>query len=247
MEVISPLKVNMINMFGSIGIPIDIQYIAKNIKVGRKIKYVKTSEVERGICTEKKSPTSFNNSISIFMKPKSNSKIFKLKLYSTGIVHVPGCKKEYDCIKNIRILANYIKRCLPDDYPDLAKIKPSVDVTKSMYVVQYKINSKNLNKDKISKIFCNKYKLYSTPSTNSYTAAKIKVPIDNLVTKNKTVTVIIQTSGIIKIAGANSKAIYEYVYKFINKIFKKHYNEFVIKHLGTPELTSALKSIKQKQ
>lgn len=245
----SPLRICMINMIADLRIGnINIQELPKLLKIPKNTELgvigFQTDTLQVGtIPPEAQGKKQFNNQFTLFVKIskyKDVNKIFKVKLYKTGTIHVPGCKEEEDCVIVMKIIAEYLS-----EFIGISATSPEIIKEKSMYSVQYNLSSKNINRAKVAKIF-DEYGYFANFEPNKYSGVIIKIPVTESSNKKKNVTVIVQNSGIISIKGANNEAMYMKIYEICNEIFNKHAKEIVIENKGTPQLANILRSIRVK-
>lgn len=211
----SPIKVNMINMVGTIGTELNLDELFKTLHCDETINGITLEEKEKGQVKRKK-VASFYNCMTIYLKSESN-RILKVKLFCSGAVHIPGCLFLKDGTEALKLIYQKLKSI--DNFKPIGKrelLRPQICEEKTMYTTQYQLNLDYINRLALAKIIRDKYKTYCIYRPEKYPG--LKIYYDTKTSYRPKVSIIIHRSGRASINGANTKSKIIQAYNFINKI-----------------------------
>lgn len=210
--------IGMINIVGKISTPIDLDALYEDFVPDDTIIGIKLKEKEKGIILvnkknkKKVKKATFYNQATIYVK--YNNREFKIKLFNSGNVHIPGCKLIND--GNILLIMIADKIADYDNCCVVGNIEPVLIPSKYMTTMQYRIElDKNINKSKLYEIILKKYKMFALYNPETYPGIKIKYVPPN---DTKQITIIIQSSGIIAMKGGISMEKNMIAHDWINNI-----------------------------
>lgn len=216
-----PLTINMINMVGSLGISIDLEQFYKQMPlIPDKIVGIAGKTETKGFipATKKKK---FYNCVTIYINV--NNRILKVKVFTSGQVHMPGLSLISESNDVMIILTKaYIESGLP------GPLNSQVYDEKTMFTTQYELNIDKFDGIKFCNILLSEYNIYAKYEPKTFPGVLVKFILPNEPNKN-VITGIFYRSGKICINGANSKAKIVKTYKFINDILMKN-PEILIKY-----------------
>jgi len=217
--------IGMMNIIGSVSIPISLDQFYQNFVEDDKIVGCQLKEQEKGFVPprkkNKKNPSkkTMYNQITLFIRHEN--KCFKIKVYNSGNIHFPGCKKEEDANVLIILVSDKIKSL---NICDNTKVVPVVFKHNMMVTMQYKLNLQGMLIDRTKLMFkvCNEYKTLALFNPERYPGVKIPFVPEG---QTRKVTIIIQASGIIAMKGGVSMEHNMLAHDFINKIILEHVEE----------------------
>ena len=215
----SPLKVNMINMVGTVGTTINLEELFKIFPLNDDIIGLALKEKEKGQVSRKK-VSSFYNCITIYLKL---TRVLKVKLFCSGAVHIPGCLFLKEGMETIKILYQKLKSI---DFQKVGKrefLRPQIYEEKTMYTTQYQLNLDYINRLALAKIIRDKYNTYCIFRPEKYPG--LKIYYDTKTSYRSKVSIIIHRSGRASINGANTKQKIIQAYNFINQVIEDNLNQ----------------------
>lgn len=234
----TPLAINMINIIGAIGTPLaNMPLLAErfvekieamdnpvfSIRFSNQINTGYPPRRSKKIANSSKSYFYNCIEISLFLKQR----MLKPKLYNTGIVHIPGCRKISEGIAVIDIIIKLIKS-LPNYQQYLENpnnLQPQIDFNKKVYTTQFELQGNRkgqINRLNLARILRSEYQLTIMYEPRTYPGVIIHYyPVP----ESPKITIIIQRSGKATINGGNHIKFVLMSYEFIIKVFEKHGEE----------------------
>jgi len=227
---LQPPTVGMMNIIGSLSTSINLELLYTNFIIDETIVGVQFKQAETGFISpikkNKKNPSTkrFYNQITLYIKHQN--KHFKVKIFNSGQIHIPGCKTLNDAEFIITILADKIEEIAEnnDDICNMLEVIPIIFNHNMMITMQYKLNLRGqlIDRTRLLLSICNRYKTFALFSPDRYPGIKVHFFAPN---DTKHVTIIIQASGIIAMKGSNSMAKNMLAHDFINPIILEHIRE----------------------
>ena len=231
-----PLKIGMINLCGDLGTRLNLNELFNNFEVDKTFVGIEFREQSKGdIHSKAKKPTNkkfMNNSLTVIIKV-STDRFLKTKIFCSGTVHIPGCKKTEEGPLILQMILNKFfmdidEAVFKEKIGNSDEFNPIMITEKTMYTVQYKIKIPSINRTRIACLIRQKYKVFALYRPQRYPGVRVYFYSTDTTTgppKRRKVTIIIQNSGIISIKGANTVEKYMEAYQFINKIILDNKDE----------------------
>ena len=192
------------------------------------IKYIKKKEGisifrsfdENGVNSNK----AFNNQATIVLHT-SDGKPINTKVFQNGKLQMTGCRYLKDSTEISEKILTIFKTLSDDIIPNVAKLKvndTSIAMINSIFFTHFELKRRELvdilNTEYSSELLSCNFEV------NNYQGVNIKKTSKN---KN-TVTILVFRSGKTLITGGKCQADIIEMYKFINSIFKKHYQQVAL-------------------
>lgn len=224
----------MINSFGRLNTKINLENMYIYFELDEQFVGKKFKGIQRGyippVKKNKKNPTKkvMQNQVTIIYKIKE--RYIKVKIFNTGLVHMPGMKKIQECKNLINDLEEKLKNSNQNMFVNPENLEGEYLPELNMINMQYTIKKKeNLNKELIQQFIRKTYKdeIRNAILNPIYPALKILYKYN----ETKIVTVMIQSSGIIAMKGAKGVDALDQNYKaieFINKALIEYQKSIII-------------------
>lgn len=228
----TPLAVNMINIIGNIGTEVKnplglAQQLVEKIKeMDNPIFGIRFgTEIEVGCPPRKTKKIAtrgkyFYNCVEVFFYLKQ--RIQKPKIFTTGVVHIPGCRKVSEGVAVIELLIKFIKS-VPKYEEFLSipeRLKPEIDFEKKVYTTQFEINCSNqINQLNLARVLRNEYGLIVLYEPRNYPGVIIHY---HPTPESPKITIIVQRFGKATINGGNHIRFVIQSYNFIIEVFRTH-------------------------
>jgi TATA-box binding protein (TBP) (component of TFIID and TFIIIB) len=215
--------IGMINYIGTLSTPINLMELyAKfepdeviiGIRVGENIKGEMPIDKNKKRAKMRKKQE-FYNSVSLLVKYNKN---FKIKIFNSGKVQIPGCKSFDDANYLINAIIDKINDLTDDD--DICNtydLIPVIYDDNKMVTYQYKLNldDKYINLPELLTLITVQYKLFAIYIPERHPALNIKYVFPN---DPRKVTILVYADGIVSLKGSNTMEKNQITHDFINKI-----------------------------
>ena len=223
-------RITMINGFGRLNTKINLEdlyihFYLDELFIGKKFK-----GNERGfippVKKNKKNPTRkvMQNQVTIIYKIH-DTRFIKVKIFNTGLIHMPGMKTIKECEELIYCINSKFKEQnekIFEDYSELnAEFLPNTIMVNMQYTLKI---TENLNKEELQAFIRTNYKdqIVNAFLNSIYPALKIQFISGD----DKIVYIMIQSSGIVAMKGAKGIDAIEQNHKaidFMNEVFQSYF------------------------